>query len=125
MCFAGGLLDSNAIVDFVRALSQVAQEELRPAAAPRVYSLTKIVEISHFNMSRIRSGISAHSALTLDSWSKFLHAHSTAFYSGWTWPLQYDPRCARSILQLHYVVACPMETSLVHSARKEQTRHCV
>ena len=24
-------------------------------AAPRVYSLTKIVEISHFNMSRIRS----------------------------------------------------------------------
>ena len=23
-------------------------------AAPRVYSLTKIVEISHFNMSRIR-----------------------------------------------------------------------
>lgn len=49
-----GLLDSNAIVDFVRALSQVAQEELRPIAAPRVYSLTKIVEISHFNMSRIR-----------------------------------------------------------------------
>ena len=43
-------------MDFVRALSQVAQEELRPAAAPRVYSLTKIVEISHFNMSRIRSG---------------------------------------------------------------------
>lgn len=49
-----GLLDSVAIVDFVRALSQVAQEELRPVAAPRVYSLTKIVEISHFNMSRIR-----------------------------------------------------------------------
>ncbi len=41
-------------MDFVRALSQVAQEELRPVAAPRVYSLTKIVEISHFNMSRIR-----------------------------------------------------------------------
>jgi brefeldin A-inhibited guanine nucleotide-exchange protein len=49
-----GLLDSEAIVDFVRALCHVAQEELRPAAAPRVYSLTKIVEISHFNMSRIR-----------------------------------------------------------------------
>ena len=86
-----GLLDSNAIVDFVRALSQVAQEELRPAAAPRVYSLTKIVEISHFNMSRIRSGAPAHSALTLDSWSKFLHAHSTASCPGWTWPSQYDP----------------------------------
>ena len=47
-------LDSEAIVEFVRALCAVAQEELRPVAAPRVYSLTKIIEISHFNMSRIR-----------------------------------------------------------------------
>ena len=55
LCYArSGLLDSEAIVEFVRALCHVAQEELRPAAAPRVYSLTKIVEISHFNMSRIR-----------------------------------------------------------------------
>ena len=61
-----GLLDSNAIVDFVRALSRVAQEELRPVAAPRVYSLTKIVEISHFNMSRIRSGAPAHCAPTAE-----------------------------------------------------------
>ena len=57
------MLDSNAIVDFVRALSQVAQEELRPVAAPRVYSLTKIVEISHFNMGRIRSVIYTCSAV--------------------------------------------------------------
>lgn len=47
-------LDSEAIVEFVRALCAVAQEELDPAHAPRVYGLTKIVEISHFNMSRIR-----------------------------------------------------------------------
>ena len=47
-------LDSEAIVEFVRALCAVAQEELRPVASPRVYSLTKIIEISHFNMSRIR-----------------------------------------------------------------------
>ncbi len=60
LCACSGLLDSNAIVDFVRALSQVAQEELRPVAAPRVYSLTKIVEISHFNMSRIRWGLLLH-----------------------------------------------------------------
>ncbi len=56
-----GLLDSEAIVEFVRALCHVAQEELRPTAAPRVYSLTKIIEISHFNMSRIRySSLSTH-----------------------------------------------------------------
>lgn len=41
-------------MEFVRALCHVAQEELKPIAAPRVYSLTKIIEISHFNMSRIR-----------------------------------------------------------------------
>ena len=48
-------LDSEAIVEFVRALVAVADEELAPVATPRVYSLTKIVEISHFNMGRIRS----------------------------------------------------------------------
>ena len=47
-------LDSEAIVEFVRALGAIAQEELDPSHAPRVYGLTKIVEIAHFNMSRIR-----------------------------------------------------------------------
>ena len=47
-------LRSEAIVEFVRALCMVAREELRSSPAPRVYSLTKIVEISHFNMGRIR-----------------------------------------------------------------------
>ena len=47
-------LDSEAIVEFVRALCAIAQEELDPSHAPRVYGLTKIVEIAHFNMSRIR-----------------------------------------------------------------------
>ena len=72
-CACSGLLDSNAIVDFVRALSQVAQEELRPVAAPRVYSLTKIVEISHFNMSRIRCSALTH-ALAVP------HAYGRNFY---------------------------------------------
>lgn len=53
-CACSDRLDSEAIVDFVRALCAVSQEELRPVASPRVYSLTKIIEISHFNMSRIR-----------------------------------------------------------------------
>ena len=47
-------LNSEAIVEFVRALCAVAREELRAPGAPRVYSLTKIVEIAHFNMTRIR-----------------------------------------------------------------------
>lgn len=50
-------LDSEAIVEFVRALCAIATEELRPAS-PRVYSLTKIVEIAHFNMNRIRCATS-------------------------------------------------------------------
>eukprot|EP00850_Spirogloea_muscicola_P003472 SM000014S00260 [mRNA] locus=s14:364320:373142:+ [translate_table: standard] len=47
-------LNSEAIVDFVQALCKVSLEELRSPIDPRVFSLTKIVEISHFNMKRIR-----------------------------------------------------------------------
>lgn len=39
---------------FVRALTAVSYDELRDARAPRVFSLTKIVEVAHFNMTRIR-----------------------------------------------------------------------
>ena len=45
---------SEAVIEFVSTLCTVAQEELRPAASPRVFSLTKIVECAHFNMGRIR-----------------------------------------------------------------------
>nr|KYP64465.1 Brefeldin A-inhibited guanine nucleotide-exchange protein 2 [Cajanus cajan] len=47
-------LNSEAIVDFVRALCKVSIEELRSQSDPRVFSLTKIVEIAHYNMNRIR-----------------------------------------------------------------------
>ncbi|CAI5510651.1 unnamed protein product [Closterium sp. Naga37s-1] len=47
-------LNGQAIVEFVKALCKVSLEELRSPTEPRVYSLTKIVEIAHFNMSRIR-----------------------------------------------------------------------
>ncbi|KAI3743894.1 hypothetical protein L1987_56961 [Smallanthus sonchifolius] len=47
-------LNSEAIVDFVKALCKVSLEELRSTSDPRVFSLTKIVEIAHFNMNRIR-----------------------------------------------------------------------
>lgn len=44
-------LDGNAIVDFVKALCQVCMEEL---AHKRLFSMHKIVEISYYNMARIR-----------------------------------------------------------------------
>ncbi|XP_060676149.1 brefeldin A-inhibited guanine nucleotide-exchange protein 1 isoform X2 [Ziziphus jujuba] len=47
-------LNSEAIVAFVKALSKVAMSELQSPTDPRVFSLTKIVEIAHYNMNRIR-----------------------------------------------------------------------
>ncbi|XP_022757108.1 brefeldin A-inhibited guanine nucleotide-exchange protein 2-like isoform X4 [Durio zibethinus] len=47
-------LNSEAIIDFVNALCKVSMEELRSTSDPRVFSLTKIVEIAHYNMNRIR-----------------------------------------------------------------------
>ncbi|ESW06891.1 hypothetical protein PHAVU_010G085000 [Phaseolus vulgaris] len=47
-------LNSEAVIDFVKALCKVSMEELRSPSDPRVFSLTKIVEIAHYNMNRIR-----------------------------------------------------------------------
>ncbi|KAF6160227.1 hypothetical protein GIB67_018996 [Kingdonia uniflora] len=47
-------LNSEAIIDFVKALSKVSMDELRSTSDPRVFSLTKLVEIAHYNMDRIR-----------------------------------------------------------------------
>ncbi|GAB4844373.1 Brefeldin A-inhibited guanine nucleotide-exchange protein 2 [Ancistrocladus abbreviatus] len=47
-------LNSEAVIDFVKALCKVSMEELCSASDPRVFSLTKIVEIAHYNMNRIR-----------------------------------------------------------------------
>ncbi|PKA60061.1 Brefeldin A-inhibited guanine nucleotide-exchange protein 2 [Apostasia shenzhenica] len=47
-------LNSEAIVYFVKALCKVSLEELRSTSDPRIFSLTKIVEIAHYNMKRIR-----------------------------------------------------------------------
>ncbi|XP_071691146.1 brefeldin A-inhibited guanine nucleotide-exchange protein 2-like isoform X2 [Rutidosis leptorrhynchoides] len=47
-------LNSEAIVDFVKALCKLSMWELRSTSDPRVFSLTKIVEIAHYNMNRIR-----------------------------------------------------------------------
>ncbi|GAB6029023.1 Brefeldin A-inhibited guanine nucleotide-exchange protein 1 [Chamberlinius hualienensis] len=47
-------LDGDAIVDFVKALCLVSLEELSNTSHPRMFSLQKIVEISYYNMGRIR-----------------------------------------------------------------------
>lgn len=47
----------TAIVDFVQALSDVSWEEIQSSGLsqhPRLFSLQKLVEISYYNMSRIR-----------------------------------------------------------------------
>lgn len=52
--FTGSIrLDGDAIVDFVKALCHVSLDELN-SAQPRMFSLQKIVEISYYNMGRIR-----------------------------------------------------------------------
>ncbi|XP_062316284.1 brefeldin A-inhibited guanine nucleotide-exchange protein 2 [Osmerus eperlanus] len=47
-------LDGNAVVDFVRWLCAVSMDELASSHQPRMFSLQKIVEISYYNMNRIR-----------------------------------------------------------------------
>lgn len=50
-------LSGSAIVDFVKALSEVSWEEIQSTGSsnhPRMFSLQKLVEISYYNMDRIR-----------------------------------------------------------------------
>ncbi|KAK3091259.1 hypothetical protein FSP39_018373 [Pinctada imbricata] len=53
--FTGSVkLDGEAIVQFVKALCSISMDELSNENHPRMFSLTKIVEISYYNMGRIR-----------------------------------------------------------------------
>ncbi|KAL4301738.1 hypothetical protein GQ457_10G019250 [Hibiscus cannabinus] len=47
-------LNSEGIVAFVKALCKVSMSELLSPTDPRVFSFTKLVEIAHYNMNRIR-----------------------------------------------------------------------
>ncbi|XP_039014539.1 brefeldin A-inhibited guanine nucleotide-exchange protein 1-like [Hibiscus syriacus] len=47
-------LNSEGIVAFVKALCKVSMSELQSPTDPRVFSFTKLVEIVHYNMNRIR-----------------------------------------------------------------------
>ena len=48
------LLLSLFAVEFVKALCAVSLDELANVAHPRMFSLQKLVEISYYNMGRIR-----------------------------------------------------------------------
>ena len=47
-------LNGDAIVHFVTALCHVSNEEISNTKHPRMFSLVKLVEISYYNMERIR-----------------------------------------------------------------------
>ncbi|THC92980.1 hypothetical protein EYZ11_007541 [Aspergillus tanneri] len=50
-------LSHDAIIEFVRALSEVSWQEIQSSGqtdSPRTYSLQKLVEISYYNMTRVR-----------------------------------------------------------------------
>ncbi|OQD80700.1 hypothetical protein PENANT_c033G07867 [Penicillium antarcticum] len=50
-------LSHEAIIEFVRALSEVSWQEIQSSGhtdSPRTYSLQKLVEISYYNMTRVR-----------------------------------------------------------------------
>lgn len=50
-------LSHEAIIDFIRALSEVSWQEIQSSGesdSPRTYSLQKLVEISYYNMTRVR-----------------------------------------------------------------------
>lgn len=50
----GSIFSSILTVDFVRWLCAVSMDELASPTHPRMFSLQKIVEISYYNMGRIR-----------------------------------------------------------------------
>ncbi|PYI09889.1 guanyl-nucleotide exchange factor [Aspergillus sclerotiicarbonarius CBS 121057] len=50
-------LSHEAIIDFIQALSEVSWQEIQSSGqteSPRTYSLQKLVEISYYNMMRVR-----------------------------------------------------------------------
>lgn len=52
-----GDLSANAIIDFIRALTQVSLEEIESSqhtSTPRMFSLQKMIDVCYYNMDRIR-----------------------------------------------------------------------
>ena len=66
-------------MDFVQALGAISSEELANPTHPRMFSLQKIVEISYYNMNRIRLEWSRIWAVLGDHFNK-VHFLSTFFW---------------------------------------------
>ena len=52
-----GDLSANAIIDFIRALTEVSLEEIESSqqtSTPRMFSLQKMIDVCYYNMDRIR-----------------------------------------------------------------------
>lgn len=52
-----GDLSANAIIDFIRALTQVSLEEIESSqltSTPRMFSLQKMIDVCYYNMDRIK-----------------------------------------------------------------------
>ncbi len=74
-------LSGSAIVDFVQALSEVSWEEIQSSGMtdnPRLFSLQKLVEISYYNMERIRMEWSQVWAILGDHFNQVLVTSSPA-----------------------------------------------
>ena len=63
-------------VDFVQALGAISSEELANPTHPRMFSLQKIVEISYYNMNRIRLEWSRIWAVLGDHFNKVIRNSS-------------------------------------------------
>ena len=82
---------SICLVDFVQALGAISSDELANPTHPRMFSLQKIVEISYYNMNRIRLEWSRIWAVLGDHFNKVRQRSVTEskcprlFHSGWRW----------------------------------------
>jgi brefeldin A-inhibited guanine nucleotide-exchange protein len=80
------LLSGDAIVYFVRALSEVSWEEIQSAGQsqqPRMFSLQKLVEISYYNMNRIRVEWSNIWNILGDHFNQVIVFRNPKLISGW------------------------------------------
>ena len=78
-------LNGSAIVSFVKALSEVSWQEIQSSGQsehPRMFSLQKVVEVSYYNMDRIRVEWSSIWAILGDHFNQVLDLGSF-FVFGW------------------------------------------
>ena len=86
-------------VEFVKALCQVSMDELSNVNNPRMFSLTKIVEISYYNMGRIRLQWSRIWSYLGDHFNKVSRHLNDVPYCEQPTNVQPDKDCGNILLQ--------------------------